>query len=90
MAGNLAGVDPSVMDNIDVDYTIDKFSSLLQNDPRMIRSPEQLAAIRQQRQQQAKAEQQADQAQKLAMGAKTLSEASTSGDNILTKLTGAA
>ena len=41
------------MDNIDIDYTIDKFSSLLKNDPRLIRSPEQLAAIRQQRQQQA-------------------------------------
>src|SRR6185312_9818797 len=31
LAGGLVGVDPSVMDNIDVDYSLDKFSSLLNN-----------------------------------------------------------
>jgi hypothetical protein len=90
LAGNLAGVDPSVMDNIDVDYTIDKMSSLLNNDPKMIRSPEALAAIRKQRADQAQAQQQAEQAQMLAQGAHTLSQTPTSGENLMTKLVGQA
>lgn len=82
VAGGLVGVDPSAMDNIDVDFTLDKYSSLMNNDPRMIRSPEALQAIRQQRQQQVQAEQaaqQADTAQKMAAGAKTLSETTLGG-----------
>lgn len=88
MVGNLAGVDPQVMDNIDVDYALDKYSSLLQNDPRMIRSPEQTIMLRQQRQKAQEAAQQAEIAEKLAKGAQTLSQTPTSGDNLMTKLTG--
>jgi len=79
MAGNIVGVKPDIMDNIDTDYGLEKYSSLLNNDPKLIRSPEALAAIRQQR---AQAEQQAAQAeiaQKLAVGAKTLSETQVGG-----------
>ena len=79
MAGNIVGVKPDIMDNIDTDYGLEKYSSLLNNDPKLIRSPEALAAIRQQR---AQAEQQAAQAeiaQKLAAGAKTLSETQVGG-----------
>lgn len=79
LAGNLAGVDPAVMDNIDIDYSLDKYSHLLGNDPKMIRSPEQLAAIREQRQQQQQAAQQAAMAEQLAAGAKTLSETQVGG-----------
>jgi hypothetical protein len=89
LGGNLAGVDPSAMDNIDIDYAIEKFSSLKNNDPRLIRSPAQLQAIRAQRAQQQAQAQQADQAQKLAMGAKTLSQADVGGgQNALQALTG--
>jgi hypothetical protein len=89
LAGNLAGVDPSVMDNIDIDYTIDKMSSLLNNDPKMIRSPEALTAIRQQRAQQQEAQVKAEQAEKLAAGAKTLSETNVGGgQNALQAMTG--
>ena len=92
IAGGIVGVDPAVMDNIDIDYALDKYSSLLNNDPKIIRSPEQLTQIRQQRadaqKQQAMAAQ-ADTAQKLAMGAKTLSETQTGGGgNALQALTG--
>ncbi len=91
--GNLAGVDPAVMDNVDIDYGVDKVSYLYNNDPKLIRSPQQLVAIRQQRQQQqeqAALAQKADIAQKLATGAKTLSETNTGpgGGNIVQKLTG--
>jgi hypothetical protein len=89
LAGNLAGVDPSVMDNIDIDYTLDKYSSLLNNDPKMIRSPDALAQIRQMRQQQQQQQQQAAMAEQLAKGAQTLSQADVGGgQNALQAVTG--
>lgn len=89
MAGNLAGVDPAVMDNIDIDYALDKMSSLLNNDPKLIRSPEALQAIRQQRAEQMEAQQKAEMAEKLAAGAKTLSETQVGGGrNALQQMTG--
>lgn len=88
LAGNLVGVVPEAMDNIDVDYSLDKYSALLNNDPKMIRSPEALAALRQQRQQAAAAQQQAAVAQQLSQGAKNLAQADTSGNNALSALLG--
>ncbi len=88
LAGNLAGVDPSVMDNIDIDYALDKYGYLLGNDPKIIRSPEQLAQIRADRKRQEQSMQQAAMAEQLAQGAKTLSETDTSGSNALTGLMG--
>jgi hypothetical protein len=82
LAGGLAGVDPSVMDNIDIDYTVEKYSTLMNNDPRMIRSPQQLAQIRQQRQQAQQQQQQMQQvenASKLAAGAENLSNVDVGG-----------
>lgn len=83
MAGNLAGVTgPEIMDNIDVDYALVKTSSLLNNDPQIIRSPEQLKQIRTQRQQaqqQAAVAQEVENAKQLAEGAKTLSETEVGG-----------
>lgn len=77
--GNLAGIDPAVVDNVDIDYGLDKMSSLLNNDPKLIRSPEELKQIRAMRQQQQAAQQQAEMAEKLAAGAKTLSETDVGG-----------
>src|SRR5215472_7534482 len=82
LVGNLAGVDPMAMDNVDFDYGIQKMSYLLHNDPKLIRSPDELQRIRKGREQQ-KQEQQllasADQAQKLAKGAQTLSQTDVGG-----------
>lgn len=89
LAGNLAAVDPAVMDNIDIDFALDKYSSLMNNDPRMIRSPKALAQIRQARQQQQQMQQKAELAEKMAAGAKTLSETETgAGRNALQEMTG--
>jgi Bacteriophage head to tail connecting protein len=82
IAGGLVGVDPTVLDNIDIDFTIAKYSTLMNNDPRMIRSPEQLQGIRKQRAEQQAQQQalmQAEQASKLAGGAKNLSETDVGG-----------
>jgi hypothetical protein len=76
LVGGLVGVDPGVMDNIDVDFAVQKYSNLMNNDPRLIRSPEALKQMRDQRAKEAAQQQaaaQAEQAQKLAGGAKTLS-----------------
>jgi hypothetical protein len=93
VAGNVAGIDPAIMDVIDFDYGVMKYSSLLNNDPRLIRSPDAIAAIRQQREQQQQQQamaQQADTAQKLAGGAETLSNINVGGGkNALQNLTGA-
>ncbi len=91
--GALAGIDPAAADVVDIDYGLMKISHLYNNDPKLIRSPKVLAAIRAQRAQaaeQAQQAQQADTAQKLAGGAKTLSEASPGQGSLLTKLTGQA
>ncbi len=91
LAGGLVGVDPSVMDNIDIDFAMEKYSYLLNNDPRLIRPPQALQKIRQQRQQQAQAAQQAQQAenaQKLSAGAKNLAETRVGGQNALEAMTG--
>lgn len=91
LVGNLVAVDPGALDNIDVDFTIDKYAKLLNNDPRMIRSPEEVAMIRQQRAQQQQQMQQAEIAEKLAQGAKNLSSADLGGGtNALQALTGVA
>ena len=90
LAGNIAGVDPSVMDNIDVDYAFDKYSSLLNNDPKMIRSPDALTQIRQQRADQQRQAQQAAIAQQLSQGAANLAKAPAPGpDNALGAAMGA-
>jgi Bacteriophage head to tail connecting protein len=89
MVGQLVGVDPEAGDNVDFDYSLDKYSSLLNNDPKMIRSPEALAARRADRAKQQAAAQQADIAQKLSAGAKNLAGADMgNGTNALQALTG--
>lgn len=89
MAGGLAGVvGPEAMDNLDTDYAIAKFSNLMQNDPKLVRSPEQLVAIRQQRAQQAQQAQAVEMAEKLAAGAKTLSETQLGSSSALQQLAG--
>lgn len=91
IAGGLVGVDPGVMDNIDVDYALDKYSTLLNNDPRIIRSPEALQAIRSSRAQQQEQQQKAAMAEQLAKGAQTLSQTDVGGGrNALQEMSGAA
>lgn len=74
LVGQLGAIDPAALDNVDIDYGIEKMSHLLNNDPKLIRSPEALQAIRQQRQQQAEQQQRAAQAEQLAKAAKVASD----------------
>jgi hypothetical protein len=86
LAGNLAGVDPQIMDVLDFDYFMKRYNFLMNNDPRIIRPDQAIDGIRQQRQQaQAEAQQQqavaaqADTAQKLSAGAQTASQTDVGG-----------
>lgn len=87
-AGNLAGVDPAVMDGLDVDFALDKMSSLLQNDPRLIRSADARADIRKRRAEDTQRQAQMEAVDKLAAGAKNLAAADMGQRNALTALTG--
>ena len=94
LASQFAAIDPTIIDNIDMDQGFDRIAYLLTREPKLIRSPAALAKIREQRaqqQQQAAQAQQADTAQKLSAGAKNLSAANLEGGgNLLTRLTGQA
>jgi hypothetical protein len=72
LSGDLLAAKPDIMDNIDTDYALDKYSELLNNDPKMIRSPEATAQIREQRAQQMAAQQQAEQITALSQAGKNL------------------
>lgn len=88
LGGELAGVDPSAMDKIDVDVALDLYSKLKGNDPRVMRTDAAVAKIRTDRARQAQAAQQADIAQKISAGAKNLSGADLgNGQNALQALT---
>jgi ABC-type taurine transport system substrate-binding protein len=79
LVGNLAGTDPQVMDNVDFDYAIDKYSDLLGNDPKIIRDPKTLAVIRQQRAVQQEQAQQLEMSRGYAENAKNLSQTELGG-----------
>jgi hypothetical protein len=74
IAGNLAAVDPTVMDKINTDEGIDIYATLLAADPRIVRTDDEVAKIRADR---AKQQQQAALAQQTlpaVQGAKVLSQ----------------
>jgi len=75
MASTMAGIDPAVTDNIDFDMAFDIYAKMLATDPRIIRSPANLMAIRKQR----AAQQQQQQA---LQSAETLSKAGANAANI--------
>jgi hypothetical protein len=58
VVGNIAAIDPAAVDNVDFDFGLDKLADSWGIDPRVIRSPEALAAIRQKRAEQQQAQQQ--------------------------------
>ena len=87
--GRLAAADPTALDNIDIDETIDIYADLLGVNPKVIRASVKVSQIRQAR---AKAQaQQQQMAQTMAgvQGAQTLSETDVGGgQNALQKILG--
>jgi len=87
-AGNLAAVDPTIMDVVNLDRAMYHYADYSGTPPDILRDPEEVAAIRQQRAQQAQAQQMAEQGATMAQGAKVLSEASLGENNVLSALMG--
>lgn len=89
MAGNLAAVKPDVLDNIDFDKGITKYSNLLDVDPDLIRDPKIVQKMRADRAKQEAAMQDAAMAQAAAQTGKVLSETDVGGGlNAIQALTG--
>jgi hypothetical protein len=79
MAGNLLAAKPDIMDNIDTDYALDKYSSMLNNDPKLIRSPDDVDSIRQDRAKQQAQAQQAQMIESLSKAGKNLGDTDVGG-----------
>jgi len=87
-AGNLVGVSPDVLDNLDLDEAVREYIDILGGSPKLLR---EVAARDQLRQQRAEAQQRAELAAQAHQGADTarlLSEADTQNPNALTELLG--
>ena len=84
--GNLAAVNPEVLDKIDFDQTVDEYAMMTGVPPTIIRSDEDVEAIRQQKAQAAQAQQQMAMMQQGVDQAKVLSETDMGGENALTAL----
>lgn len=88
LAGGLLPAKEDIMDNIDADYALDKYSELLNNDPKIIRSPEAVAQIREQRQQAQQAAAQAEQLKALSEAGKNLGNIELGGGNVASQMAG--
>jgi len=87
-AGGLTAVQPNVLDKIDIDEMLEEYGTRVGVPPKILRSEEDVAQIRQQR---AEAEQQAAMQEQMAagvQGAKVLSETKVDQPSALTALLG--
>lgn len=88
--GNIANFDASVMDKVNADKMVDEYADITSVPPSILRSDEEVQAMRQQRAQAQAQAQQAQNMQAMASAGKDLSEANMEGDNGLTRLMQAA
>lgn len=89
VVGNAAAIHPDVLDTINWDATIQEYSSLLGNDPKLMNTPEQIAAVREAKAQQQKLAYLTELGQGAAKAGKTLSETDLGGgQNALQAMTG--
>lgn len=86
----VAQVDGSVLDEIDTGELVRQYFESAGTPPKIIRSKEDVAALRAQREKAQAQAQAAEAAPKLAGAAKDLSDASTGGDSVLANLLGKA
>lgn len=87
-AETAAQVNPEVLDNYDFDEMAREHGDLIGIPPRLMRSQDQVAKVREVRAQKMAAAEQAQMAMAAAQGAKTLSETKTDEPNALTALLG--
>lgn len=89
-AGNMAaGFGPQVLDKIDADQAIDEYADGVGVSPRLIRSDDAVAQLREGRKAQENAMAAAQMAPDVTAAAKNLADSSLQSNNLLTALTGA-
>jgi hypothetical protein len=87
--GNFAGVRPEAADKLDFDEGIDEYARRLGLPPKIVNSPDKVAAIRQQRAQAQQQQQQAELTPAAVQGAGVLSKTDVGGgQNALAKMMG--
>lgn len=87
--GNLAAGDPRILDKWDMDQTVDEYGETIGVPASIVRSDEEVAKLREERQKQEQAAQSAMAAQQTALTAETLSKADTGRDsNLLADILG--
>lgn len=88
-AGQIAQAEPSVLDKMDADQSIDEYADRVGVPPGIVRSDDQVLELRKKKQEiQEKAAQQASMVP-MAKAAKDLSQANVTEDNALAQVTGA-
>ena len=88
VAGNMASVQPDVLDGVDFDVALEKYADIVNLDPEIMRTKEARDAIRQQRAEAKAAQQAQETAMNAVQGAKTLSETDMTKNSALSQLTG--
>jgi hypothetical protein len=80
---------PPIFDKVDMDQTVDEYGDMMGVPPRMIRSDDAVAAIRDERKKMQRAEAQAQNAERLAKAGKALGTTPAGGDTLLQRMAGA-
>lgn len=83
---NVAQVDPSVLDKVDWDQSVDEYSNALGVSPNVVRSDADVAKLRKAKADAQRIAQAAESAPAVAKAAKDMSEANLEGDNALTRV----
>ena len=86
VVGNMAAVDPDIVDIVNFDNVVREYAAGLGLSPKLLNTPEVTQAMRDAKHQMAMQQQQMQQAAQMAQGAKVLSETDTEGPNALTAL----
>jgi hypothetical protein len=79
LAGNIAAADPSVLDNINMDEFITEYSDLMGVPPKILRSRDEVAALREQKQKQQQQAALLGQTDAAVKGAQVLSKTDVGG-----------
>ncbi|MDE2022174.1 MAG: head-tail connector protein [Patescibacteria group bacterium] len=88
-AGSISAANPSVMDKLDADETIDDYASMLGVSPKIVRAQDAVDAMRKAREQTMQQQMAAQQGLAAAQGGKVLSETDVGGgQNALSLMTG--
>jgi len=86
--GEMSALNPELLDNFNTDELLRHYGEMVSLPPGIVRDPESLAAIRQQKQQAQQQQEQAMMASEEAKAIKDLSQAELGGDNALSALVG--